>query len=91
MLEALAVMVGDAVVAYEATGRVPRPAGNRHPRLAPHGIYPAQNGDWIAVSVETEVAWQAPATHIGLAREPHRFDDTAKRTKTRRRRARRVV
>ena len=72
MLEAVAVVCGDAVVEYDATGRVPRPAGNRHPRVAPHNIYEAREGEWLALAAETEQAWRALATHIG---RPELIDD----------------
>ncbi len=72
MLEAMAVVCGDAVVEYDATGRVPRPAGNRHPRVAPHNMYEARDGEWIALAAETEQAWRALATYIG---RPELVDD----------------
>ncbi|MDP6606897.1 MAG: CoA transferase [Dehalococcoidia bacterium] len=65
MLEAMAVICGDAIVEYDATGRVPRPAGNRHPRIAPHNMYEARDGEWLALAAETEQAWRALVAHIG--------------------------
>jgi crotonobetainyl-CoA:carnitine CoA-transferase CaiB-like acyl-CoA transferase len=73
MMEAVGIVCGDAIVEYDATGRVPRPMGNRHQRIAPHNIYEARDGEWIAIATETEAAWQALATHIGrpeLAEDP---------------------
>ena len=65
MTEAVAVVCGDAIVEYDATGRVPRPMGNHHHRVAPHNMYEARDGEWLALATETEAAWQALATHIG--------------------------
>ncbi len=64
MLEAMAVVGGDAIIEYDATGRVPRAAGNRHARIAPHNMYEARDGEWLALAAETEQAWQALACHI---------------------------
>jgi len=65
MMEAVAVVCGDAIVEYDATGRVPRPAGNHHPRVAPHNIYKARDGEWLALAAESEDAWEALAREIG--------------------------
>ena len=65
MMEAVATTCGDAIVGYDATGRVPRPSGNHHPRLAPHNYYRAAADGWLAVAVDDEAAWEALATHIG--------------------------
>ena len=77
MTEAVAVQVGDAVMEFDATGRIRRPQGNRHPRFAPHGVYKAAGEGWIAIGVETDAAWQALAGHIGL--DDPRFADIAAR------------
>jgi len=66
MTEAVAVMLGDAVAEHDATGRVPRPAGNHHPRIAPHNIYAARDGQWLALAAESEPAWQALVAHAGM-------------------------
>ncbi len=65
MMEAMGIVCGDAIAEYDATGRVPRPAGNTHPRIAPHNNYEARNGEWIAIAAETEPAFHALATHMG--------------------------
>ncbi len=77
MTEAVAVQVGDAVMEFDATGRIRRPQGNRHPRFAPHGVYKAAGEGWIAIGVETDAAWQALAGLIGL--DDPRFADIAAR------------
>ena len=65
MMEAITTVCGDAVVEYGCTGRLPRPLGNHHPRIAPHNNYPTQGGEWLALAAETEAAWQALVSHIG--------------------------
>ena len=65
MLEAVATVCGDAIVEYDATGRLPRPRGNHHPRIAPHNNYAARDGEWLALATETEEAWLKLVAHIG--------------------------
>lgn len=58
---------------YQETGEAPARLGNRHPRFAPHNIYPAASdgtglgGDdnWVAVAVETDAEWQALCAVVG--------------------------
>lgn len=77
MMEAVAVQIGDAVMELDATGRVRRPQGNRHPKFAPHGVYKAAGESWIAIGVATEAAWKALARHMGV--DDPRFADFASR------------
>ena len=65
MIEAVAVQVGDAIIEFDANGTVRRPSGNRHPRHAPHGVYGAGDGTWIAVGVESDAVWAAVAEALG--------------------------
>ena len=65
MMEAVAAVCGDAIVEYGATGRVPRPRGNHHPRIAPHNNYAARDGEWLALATETEEAWAAFTRQAG--------------------------
>ena len=65
MLESVAVHVGDAVLEYEANGVVRRPTGNRHPRVAPHNLYAAAGGDWLALAAESDASFAALAAHLG--------------------------
>ncbi len=57
MMEAVAAVCGDAIVEYDATGRLPRPNGNHHPAFAPHNMYQAANGAWVAIAVESDEEW----------------------------------
>ena len=68
MMESVAAVVGDALIEYDATGRKPGPRGNHHPRIAPHAVYPAADGEWLALAVETEAAWRAFVAHTGEPR-----------------------
>jgi crotonobetainyl-CoA:carnitine CoA-transferase CaiB-like acyl-CoA transferase len=37
-------MIGDTIMDLTLNGRVQVRDGNRHPELAPHGVYPCQGG-----------------------------------------------
>jgi crotonobetainyl-CoA:carnitine CoA-transferase CaiB-like acyl-CoA transferase len=65
MMEAVTAVCGDAIVEYDATGRLPRPRGNHHPRVAPHNNYAALDGEWLALATETEESWLKLVAHIG--------------------------
>ena len=68
MLEAMGVVVGDAIAEFDATGRMPVPIGNHDRQRAPHNIYPCAGEDeWIAISVATESEWRALCQELGLA------------------------
>ena len=82
MLEAMGVVVGDAITEYDATGRVPVPLGNRDRQRAPHNIYAGAGDDeWVAISVESDSEWQAMCLEMGAAglAEDARFLDAASR------------
>ena len=65
MMEANAMLTGDALLEFTANGRVRPRMGNRHPRLAPHNIYPAADDSWLALCVEDDEQWQALCEVIG--------------------------
>jgi crotonobetainyl-CoA:carnitine CoA-transferase CaiB-like acyl-CoA transferase len=64
----------DAIVEYTMNGTQPARDGNRHPHMAPHGVFPAAGADrWVAVAVEDDAAWGRLAAAIGrpdLATDP---------------------
>jgi benzylsuccinate CoA-transferase BbsF subunit len=58
-VEAMASLLGDAVVEYTADGRVPEPSGNRSAGAAPHGIYRCRGDDrWCAIAVFNDEEWR---------------------------------
>jgi crotonobetainyl-CoA:carnitine CoA-transferase CaiB-like acyl-CoA transferase len=70
---AMSGLIGEHFLAYTATGRLPRPIGNRHPRHAPHGCYRCAGDDrWVTVSVQTEAHWQGLCQALG---RPELIDD----------------
>jgi crotonobetainyl-CoA:carnitine CoA-transferase CaiB-like acyl-CoA transferase len=67
-VEALTCFLGEAILDYQVTGRLPRRRGNRHPTYAPHGLYPCAGEDrWVAISVTNEQQWQSLCACIGRA------------------------
>ncbi len=66
MIEAMTAQLGDAVLEWSANGNTRGPMGNRHPAVAPHGIYAARDGRWLALAAESEEAWRALAGHLGM-------------------------
>lgn len=67
-VECLLPFTAPALLVRTATGREPPRPGNRHPAMAPHGIYPAAGTDrWIAIAVDSTDAWRSLAAAIGRA------------------------
>ena len=87
MWEAIGTMMGDAVMDYTMNGRVAQPQGNRHPVMAPHGIYPCLGDEkWVSIAVETDTEWDAL---VGVLENPkwaleERFISGYQRTQHRR-------
>ena len=82
MLEAMGVVVGDAIAEYDATGRTPGPLGNHDRQRAPHNIYPCSGDDeWVAFSVESDDEWRSLCLEMDAAglSEDARFIDAASR------------
>ncbi|MBR0680922.1 CoA transferase [Roseomonas eburnea] len=79
--EVAAAAAGDALI-EAAAGGTPRRWGNAHPRMAPHGVYPARDPDsWLTIAVADERAWLGLLSVMGrrdLAGDP-RFATEAAR------------
>ena len=82
MLEAMGVVVGDAITEHDATGRLPVPLGNRDRQRAPHNVFPCAGDDeWVAIAVGSESEWASLCLEMSandLATDP-RFVDAASR------------
>lgn len=70
-VEAMASMIGDELVGH-AMGKPMQAAGNRHPDMAPHGVYPCREGEWISLAASSDAVWAALAAAIG---QPALADD----------------
>ncbi|QQD19488.1 CoA transferase [Spongiibacter nanhainus] len=72
-VESMTSMIGDAVMDYTLNGHVRQADGNRHEDMAPHGVYPCQDQEWVCIAAGDDQQWQrlATATGIeGLAKDP---------------------
>ena len=51
---------------YTVNDREPELMGNRHPSVAPHGVYPCQGDDrWIAIACFDDEEWQSLCRAMG--------------------------
>ena len=58
--EVITSMIGEALVGFELSGRIPERIGNRDEWMAPHGCYPsALKGTWVSIAVQDEGEWEA--------------------------------
>ena len=66
MIASAVPYVGEEVIRASLFGRNTR-WGNRHPAMAPHGVYPVQGDDqWIALACRDDQEWQTLAGLIGM-------------------------
>lgn len=80
--EATQAVIGEYFLEPQMTGRIPTRMGNRHPWMAPHGIYPCKGTDaWVAIACATDEHFRRLCAVLGrpdLAQDP-RFADTLSR------------
>ena len=58
--------MGEHLLGYQMTGENPQPAGNSHPIMSPHGVFPCQGEDhWVAIAVSSDAQWQALCKCMG--------------------------
>jgi benzylsuccinate CoA-transferase BbsF subunit len=86
-IEAQSSLIGDSILDYTATGRVPTRAGNDEPGLAPHNCYRCAGEDnWVSIAVESNDEWEGMVAAMGFpswAKDP-RFDASPSRWRLRR-------
>lgn len=80
--EASTALLPEAILERQMNGADPDRDGNRHPRMAPHGVFRCSGEDrWISITVGSEEEWQALCDTMGassLADDP-RFSTLADR------------
>jgi len=65
-LEAMASLLGDAILEYMVSGREVEPVGNSSTEAAPHGVYRCKGDDrWCAVAVFTDEEWRGFKRALG--------------------------
>ncbi len=86
LTEALFATLTPYALHSQIQGQQPSPAGNAHPAMAPHGIYPAAGDDnWVSIAVRNDDDWAALAQATGnpsWARNAQ-FSDTIRRVANR--------
>ena len=64
--EASATLLPDALLEFEMNGVEPPRVGNRHPKMAPHGVFRCAGADrWISIAVGDDAEWQSLCRTIG--------------------------
>jgi crotonobetainyl-CoA:carnitine CoA-transferase CaiB-like acyl-CoA transferase len=67
LFESVLSMMEASVAEYVHRGVVPRRLGNRLYRSAPSGVYPTQDGQWVAIGANADSIFQRFAKAIGRA------------------------
>jgi benzylsuccinate CoA-transferase BbsF subunit len=64
--EVAVTLLGESVLDHSLSGRLATPLGNRHPFMAPHGVYASQGEDqWVAIAVGSDAEWRGLCEAIG--------------------------
>jgi benzylsuccinate CoA-transferase BbsF subunit len=65
-MEVTLAAMGAPVLEHTLAGVLPQPAGNRHPRWAPHGCYPCLGDDqWVTIVVASDDEWRRMRLAVG--------------------------
>ncbi len=66
MREALAPLMGEAIMDYVMNDRLASPMGNRHPSIAPHGCYRSLGEDaWVVIAISSDEEWRSLCQVMG--------------------------
>jgi crotonobetainyl-CoA:carnitine CoA-transferase CaiB-like acyl-CoA transferase len=80
--EGVSSLIGEVLLEYEMTGRIPERAGNSHRTSAPHNVYRCWGVDrWLAIEVHGDEEFASLAATMGQAElaEDARFATTGAR------------
>lgn len=76
-------MIPEALLAWQLDGSAPQRIGNEHEHHVPSNVYPCAGHDrWIALTVQTDVQWQALAATLaadGFIADPSWSDEGTRR------------
>jgi len=65
-IETIIPHLGEAMMDYSMNRRVQTAMGNRHPSMAPHGVYRCRGEDrWVAIAVGSEEEWDGFCRALG--------------------------
>ena len=82
--ESATSLMGEVLLGYCLSGKVPLRMGNRHPEHAPQGCYRSRGTDrWVVIAVSTAAEWEALCRVMGHPewQTDSRFRDAASRRK----------
>lgn len=66
MIEGELEVIGEAIMDVALNGRDQPRLGNRHPSIAPHGVYPCRGEDqWVTIVAADDPQWQALCRVLG--------------------------
>lgn len=64
-VESMTSMIGDSIMDYLFNDTIQKCHGNRHTDMAPHGVYPCQDNEWVSIAASTDSAWRQLAKIMG--------------------------
>jgi benzylsuccinate CoA-transferase BbsF subunit len=64
-LESTVNVIGPAILEQSLGERVPERTGNRVPDASPHGAFPCQAGEWVAIACLADEHWRALTSTFG--------------------------
>jgi crotonobetainyl-CoA:carnitine CoA-transferase CaiB-like acyl-CoA transferase len=64
-VECMTSMIGDTVMDFSLNGAIRACDGNRHPDMAPHGVYRCRDDEWLSLAVASDAGWRALAEVMG--------------------------
>lgn len=65
-IETVVPHLAEAVMDYTMNGRIQEPMGNRHPTMAPHGVYRCRGEDrWAVICVSSDQEWEGFCRALG--------------------------
>lgn len=59
--ETMSTMIADSIMEYTLNGKTPVAHGNRHPEMAPHGVFKCLGADWMSIAIRSDAEWTALA------------------------------
>jgi crotonobetainyl-CoA:carnitine CoA-transferase CaiB-like acyl-CoA transferase len=76
-VECMSSMIGDAIMNFTMNGVLETAKGARHPEMAPHGVYPCGDGEWLSLAVSSDTGFAGLAEAMG---QPGLAEDTRFKT-----------
>ncbi len=80
-VESMTSMIGDSLMDFALNGNIQTCQGNRSIDMAPHGVYPCQNDEWICIAINSEETWKELTLQMNQPQlsTDNRFSDFTKR------------